>query len=228
MSLINGENVIRISKGFMKNYLIPTYRMMLPYRHNELKSLSSTSDFIYGKHAVIGTKRVKDIWKEMPGLINGTISLTYSQPNDHQDRQYSFNTYNKICSISLPTFNGKDFEKLYDLIYNTFFAKSFPLAFLTSYDMAYRVAYNLYPNCLPNKYVYLAAGSYLGAAKLFGEKWIDNNEDKKFKQRKEGYFARVKRSKFFYMHKGCRIDYFDKLSSAEVEDMLCIFFDIHR
>lgn len=228
MNLINHENVIRISKGFMKNYLIPTYRLLLPYRDRELRSLSSISDYIYGKHINNSAGKVKDIWKELPSIIKGTSLLTYSQPNEHQDRLFAKKTYHSLLSLSLPSFSGSCFEDLYDAIYNKFFAKNFPNAFLTSYDMAYRVAFNLYPNCVPDRYVYLAAGAYLGVINLFGKEWLDKNEDKKFKQRKKGHFARVERSKFFYTHNVSRIDYFDNMSSAEVEDMLCVFFDVHR
>ena len=224
---INHQNVIRISKGFMKNYLIPTYGLLKPYQNQEKSSLSSTKDYVYGKHLEVNGQPVKDIWEILPLLLKKQISYSFDNPNEHQERHYAKGTYNNICSmpISVPS-SCHNFEDLYDYVYNTFFAGRFPNAYLTSYDIAYRIGYNMTPQILPDKFVYLAAGAYLGVECLFGSGWTSKNEDKTFKQRKAGKFARVKRNKFYYTCKGRRIDYFSGLKSAEVEDMLCIFFDV--
>lgn len=225
MNQINHQNVVRITKGFMKNYLIPIYKLLAPYQNLALKSLSSTSDYIYGKHLEVNGQHVKDIWNTLPILQPGLCK--FDNPNEHQERLFAKGTYNSLCSmtISVPA-NCTIFEDLYDYVYNTFFASKFPKAYLTSYDMAYRIGYNLSPQILPKDFVYLAAGAYLGVKCLFGEDWISKNEDSGFHQKIAGKFARVKRNKFYYTNKGKHIDYFNGLSSAEVEDMLCIFFDV--
>lgn len=230
MSLINHENVIRITKGFMKNYLIPVYRLLAPYRHKEMQSLVSTSDYIYGKHLIVNGEPVNDIWEILPALKKNWIPYcTFDNPNQHQKRFWDHKTYHSLTSGSIPTYStGFNFEDLYEKIYNTFFASKFPHAFLTSYDMAYRIGYNMNPQVLPCKYVYLTAGAYKGAERLFGKQWIIRNEDKSFKQRKKDAFVRIERNKFFYKKKNYIVDYFDGISSAEVEDMLCIFFDVKK
>lgn len=223
---MNHINKIRISKGFMKNDLIPTYKLLVSYQKLKLSSLSNLKDYIYGKHIEINGYPVKDIWDSLPLLQSGA-SCTFANPNEHQERHYAKGTYNSLLSMSLPSLAScNTFEDLYDIINNTFFSGKFPNAFLTSYDMALRIGYNMSPQILPKECVYLAAGAYLGAESLFGKSWISKNEDKSFPQRKPNKFARVKRDRFFYIQNGKRIDYFNGLSSAEVEDMLCIFFNV--
>ena len=82
------------------------------------------------------------------------------------------------------------------------------------------------PRVLPYEFVYLPAGAYKGAACLFGLDWISRNEDKKFKQRKTGHFARVQRNKFYYTKNKTKVNYFDGLNAFDIEDMLCIFFNV--
>ncbi|MBQ2292018.1 MAG: hypothetical protein II248_07680 [Paludibacteraceae bacterium] len=225
MSQINSENVIRISKGFMKNFVIPAYKQLKPIIDKEMHSLSSTRDYIYGKHLVVNGKAVKDIWEILPSLHAGIIPYSFAQPNDHQERHWAKKTYRSLASLTLPT-SATDFEELFEQVYTIFAKNGFKNAFLTAYDTARRIGYNMSPQVLPDKFVYLPAGAYKGAACLFGLDWISRNEDKKFKQRKTGHFARVQRTKFYYTKNKTKIDYFDGLNAFDIEDMLCIFFNV--
>ena len=183
MSQINSENVIRISKGFMKNFVIPAYKQLKPIIDKEMHSLSSTSDYIYGKHIVVSGKTIDDIWEILPSLSAGGVAYTFAQPNDHQERHWAKKTYRSLASPTLPT-SATDFEELFEQVYTIFAKNGFKNAFLTAYDTARRIGYNMSPQVLPDKFVYLPAGAYKGAACLFGLDWISRNEDKKFKQRK--------------------------------------------
>lgn len=225
MSQINKENVIRISKGFMKNYIIPAYLLLAPYRRRGLLSLKTTYDYIYGKHFEISNQPVEDIWSILPQLLKNQVQCSFATPDQHQERHHAKKTYHSLLTTPIPT-SCIDFEDLYSQVYKSFFSSKYKKAYLTSYDMAYRIGYNMTPQVLPCKYVYLAAGAYLGAVCLFGEEWISKNEDKKFPQRKEGMYARVERKKFVYKEHGIAIDYFPNLQSDEIEDMLCVFFDV--
>ena len=225
MSQINSENVIRISKGFMKNFVIPAYKQLKPIIYKEMHSLSSTRDYIYGKHLVVNGKAVKDIWEKLADLNAGIIPYSFDYPNDHQERHWAKKTYHSLASLTLPT-SATDFEDLFEQVYTFFSSHGHANAYLTAYDAARRIGYNMSPQVLPNKFVYLPAGAYKGAACLFGLDWISRNEDKKFKQRKTGHFARVQRTKFYYTKNKTKIDYFDGLNAFDIEDMLCIFFNV--
>ena len=210
MSQINSENVIRISKGFMKNFVIPAYKQLKPIIDREMHSLSSTLDYIYGKHLVVNGKAVKDIWEKLADLNAGIIPYSFDYPNDHQERHWAKKTYHSLASLTLPT-SATDFEDLFDQVYTFFSSHGHANAYLTAYDAARRIGYNMSPQVLPDKFVYLPAGAYKGAACLFGLDWISRNEDKKFKQRKTGHFARVQRTNFYYTKNKTKIDYFDGL-----------------
>lgn len=225
MSQINSENVIRISKGFMKNFVIPAYKQLKPIIYKEMHSLSSTLDYIYGKHIVVSGKTIDDIWEILPSLHAGIIPYSFAQPNDHQERHWAKKTYRSLASLTLPT-SATDFEDLFDQVYTFFSSHGHANAYLTAYDTARRIGYNMSPQVLPDNFVYLPAGAYKGAACLFGLDWISRNEDKKFKQRKTGHFARVQRTKFYYTKNKTKIDYFDGLNAFDIEDMLCIFFNV--
>ena len=78
MSQINSENVIRISKGFMKNFVIPAYKQLKPIIYKEMHSLSSTRDYIYGKHLVVNGKAVKDIWEILDYVEELELPFTFA------------------------------------------------------------------------------------------------------------------------------------------------------
>lgn len=218
---------IKITKGYLKNYLIPHYINDLRPVYDRIvrncgptQSGTTFSNYIYGYHIEYNNKKVTDIWQYLPQQIF-ISSMKYTVPDEHQRRQF-YSKFPPFASIANQTINltnlsqCKNFEDLYDYVYNIFIAAGHnaPLAI---YDTAYRIGFNMMPQILPDRFVYLCAGALNGAGCLYGKEWIDSHADRNLRARK-GSYIRIPIKDFTSLFHG--------LDSAGIENLLCDFFNL--
>ncbi len=210
---------IKITRGYIKNFLIPHY---YDYLRPIYDLITSNCGPIRGgvtfKNYVYGYKidKVGDIWN-LP--LPSTLSLV--MPDNHQRRQYYSvkQEYKAIADqlIDVKRLDAcKEFEDIYEYVYEVF-TKEKRHAPLTIYDTAYRIGYNMNPKILPEKYVYLSAGALKGADCLYGKDWIMNHKDSKFAKNRRN-FIRVKTQLFKTIFPG--------VDSVGIENMMCDFFNV--
>lgn len=212
--------LIKITKGYIKNFLIPHYQNDLRPIYDSItkncgviKVGTTFHNYIYG----YSIKAVKDLWAKLPL----TPPYSYVVPNGHQRRQFHATSkpYAPIASnpVNITTLSQcTNFEDIYEYVFNVFISAG-SLAPLTIYDTAYRIGFNMTPQILPNKFVYLSAGALNGAECLYGKKWVIVNKDKVFSLKGKN-FIRIRTSAFKQIFPG--------LDSVGVENVLCDFFDL--
>lgn len=223
-------NIIKVTRGYIANYLIPHYHKELkPIYGNVIRACgpvkvgSVFKNYIYGYHIEYQNQNVKDLWKVLPNLLKGA-KYTLVMPDNHQRRQYDTKPVGtcfapiEMMPINMPIISQcENFEDLYDYVSSVFTANGHANALLTVYDTAYRIGFNMTPQILPVKYVYLAAGAYDGALCLYGAGWIAHNKDKNF-SRNAREFVRIPTK--------CFGSDFPNIDSSGIEALLCDFFNI--
>ena len=209
---------IKITRGYIKNFLIPHYYAFLRPKYDLITSnCGPIRGGVTFENYVYGYKidKVGDRWNlPLPS------PLSFVMPDNHQRRQYSMKQkYEAIAKqlIDIERLDAcKDFEDIYEYVYEVF-TKEKRHAPLTIYDTAYRIGYNMEPKILPKKYVYLSAGAFKGAVCLYGAEWIINNYDYKFAQNRRN-FIRVETKLFNTIFPG--------VDSVGIENMMCDFFNV--
>jgi len=212
--------MIKISRGYIKNFLIPHYYAFLRPKYDLITSqCGSISSGVTFENYVYGYKidKVSDLW-DLPLLSR----LSFIMPDNHQRRQY-FSVKQPFKAIADQLIDIKrldaciDFEDIYEYVYEVF-AKEGRHAPLTIYDTAYRIGYNMESKILPEKYVYLSAGALKGADCIYGIEWIIKNYDYKFAQNRRN-FIRIKTPLFNTI--------FQNVDSVGIENMMCDFFNVY-
>ena len=160
----------------------------------ELAACGGVRDFFYGK-------RYNKILK------------TFTSPNAHQ-RHLNNQLENIVKNLTKTNIQSQAFNKfedLYDAVKKIYESNGHPNAILAIYDTALRIGYNSSPQILPEKFVYLygtsKTGPLGGATRLYGQGWIDKHFNKINHRIETRWFANK----------------FPKLSSWEIESILCIY-----
>lgn len=102
----------------------------------------------------------------------------------------------------------KNFEELYDFIYDCIGKGSTGISYSTVYDAAVRMGYSFSPQVLPNKYVYVHRKLVESAKHILGKDCIIEDN------------RRIKRELFFKEDSA-----FSNLNALQIEDFLCIYHD---
>lgn len=108
--------------------------------------------------------------------------------------------YEELCKI-------KNFDDLYDKIFELIGVGSTGISYSTVYDTAIRFGGSMEPAVEPQKYVYVHRKLIQSAKQIVGSKNFSNN-------------YRIEKSEF---SKVCAA--FDKLDSLLIEDFLCVYHD---